>query len=99
MAKTVTIKSDLKSFKAMSVIIKKEDWTFAEGMKFPIIQCPSCGSGILGDTCPHGIHSDGSVYASVVCQNDECNFHSYVKLENWNNGEIKQNYHRHESNY
>lgn len=87
-AKHVTITTDLKSFESMSVIIKKENWWICEGQTKPMIECPNCGSGILGDPAPHGIRADGSVYASVVCQNDKCNFHSYVKLEGWEGGDI-----------
>lgn len=90
MSKTVTIR-DFKTFSNMAVIIKKENWAIPEGGIKPIIECPKCGCGILGDTAPHGITKDGTVYASVVCQNENCDFHSNVILENWDLGEIPHN--------
>lgn len=88
-AKQVFVKAEnWLSFLRMKVIIKKENWFIAEGATKPIIECPKCGCGILGDSAPHGIRKDGTVYASVVCQNPACNFHSNIKLEDWNGGEI-----------
>lgn len=91
MPKYVTISTDLRSFERMAVIIKKENWFICEGQTKPIIECPYCGSGILGDPAPHGIRPDGSVYNSVVCQNEKCTFHAYVKLEGWDGGNIPHN--------
>lgn len=73
----------------MSRIIPKENWHFhPESMKFPIVECPLCGSGMLGDPAPHGIKEDGSIYNSVVCQEEKCNFHQMIKLEGWTFGAI-----------
>lgn len=72
----------------MKVIIKKENWYICEGETKPMIECPKCGTGILGDSAPHGVRADGTIFASVVCQNPKCNFHSNVQLENWDGGEI-----------
>ena len=89
MAKKVTITGDYKSFYSIMKIIPKENWHFhAESMKFPIVECPLCGSGMLGDVAPHGIHEDGRVYASVVCQEYNCQFHQMIKLEGWTFGAI-----------
>lgn len=88
MSKKVTITTDYKSFESMKVIIKKENWFIPEGGVKPIIECPKCGCGILGDSAPHGIRKDGTVYASVVCQNEKCNFHSHIQLEDWIGVEI-----------
>jgi hypothetical protein len=70
------------------VLIPINEWFFAEGMKFPYVECPFCGSGMLGDFAPHGIYEDGRIYNSVVCQSEKCNFHQYIKLEGWNGGSI-----------
>lgn len=89
MAKKVYLKYEqLKSFENMSVLIPREKWYIVEGERKPSIECPSCGCGILGDSAPHRILKDGSVKASTVCQNERCNFHAYVKLEEWDGGEI-----------
>jgi len=66
--------------------IKRESWFICQDQVKPIIECPLCGAGLLGDTAPHGIHADGKVYNSVVCY--KCKFHDYVQLEGWNGGEI-----------
>lgn len=85
------IGKNLKSFESVMRIIPKEDWHFhSESMKFPIVQCPLCGSGMLGDDAPHGIEASGRVYNSVVCQEDKCSFHQFIKLEGWTFGEIKR---------
>lgn len=69
----------------MPVLIKKENYFIVEGETKPIIECPGCGCGLLGDTAPHGVRADGTVFNSVVC---ECGFHQYVKLEDWKGGDI-----------
>lgn len=91
MSKEVTIPSDERTFKAIKVLILKEHWHFDQtNMKFPIIECPYCGNGILGDPAPHGIKENGDVFNSVVCQNEKCNFHRYVTLEGWTFGYIER---------
>lgn len=69
------------------VIIPKDKWSIVKGERKPIIECPSCGSGLLGDATIHGIKEDGTVYNSVVC---DCGFHEHVKLEGWEGGHIKR---------
>ena len=70
----------------MVIIIPKANWVM-DSMK-PIIECPKCGGGLLGDLAPHGVHSDGTVHGSVVCPRDMCEFHANVKLDEWDGGEI-----------
>lgn len=65
-------------------IIKKENW-WVEKFK-PLIECPNCDATLLGDNAPHGVRENGEVYESVVC--NDCEFHDFVKLENWNKCEI-----------
>lgn len=72
----------------MCIVIPRDKWDVITGEHKPFIECPRCGQGILGDTAPHGIRADGKVYRSVVCQNPNCDFHSYIKLEGWTGGEI-----------
>lgn len=90
MAKRVTIEGDIRSFESIMRLIPRDRWHFNadRSMKFPIVECPNCGDGMLGDFAPHGIQEDGRVYNSVVCQRDGCDFHNYVKLDGWNFGAI-----------
>lgn len=82
MGRQVEIKGDVRSFESLMILIPKENWFFSPSMMFPIVECPHCGCGMLGDPAPHGIHADGRVYNSVVCES--CDFHNYIKLEEWN---------------
>jgi len=86
--KHVTITGDVRSFESIMRIIPTDKWHFSAGMRFPIVECPNCGDGMLGDPAPHGIKESGEVYKSVVCQNENCNFHNHIILEGWNHGEI-----------
>lgn len=53
------------------------------------VSCPKCGtSGHLGlnDQRPaesHTVGENGKVIPSMVCPNDECTFHEFVKLHAW----------------
>jgi hypothetical protein len=67
------------------ITILEENWLFTEDMLKPIIFCPTCGDGLLGDNAPHGVKANGEVFHSVVC---DCGFHEYCKLEKWTHGEI-----------
>ena len=77
-------------------IIPKSSWEIVEGDTKPIIECPICGNYMLGDIATHGIHADGTVYASVNCKGKlkkdgqviSCWFHDHVRLEGWAGGEI-----------
>ena len=89
MAKTVTIKGDYKSFMNNLILLGSEFWYITEGETKPTIECPNCGSGILGDNAPHEICENGDVNASVVCQEDDCNFHRMIRLEGWGGGYLK----------
>ncbi len=43
--------------------------------------CPGCGwLAVLAD---HDIAPDGEVWPSVVCPNDDCDFHEFIRLEGW----------------
>lgn len=46
------------------------------------ICCPGCGYDCtLRGT--HDVADDGAVSPSLVCPNDGCGFHEFVKLEGW----------------
>lgn len=77
-----------KTSENMCVVIPRNKWWIVTGERKPFIECPYCGNGILGDTAPHGIHANGKVFASVVCQNPDCLFHQHIQLEGWAGGEI-----------
>jgi hypothetical protein len=88
MGKRVEIIGDPISFMSIVRNIPRDKWIFSGDLKFPIVECPNCGDGMLGDFAPHGIHEDGRVYNSVVCQREGCDFHNHIKLEGWNFGAI-----------
>lgn len=73
-------------------LIKETDWIFPHCAVKPIIFCPKCGGGLLGDDAPHEITEKGEVNNSVVCGHNtngvKCDFHEYVQLENWSHGHI-----------
>lgn len=46
-----------------------------------------CANGHIGSLDDHTIAADGTVSPSVVCQHEGCNFHEYIKLEDWENHE------------
>lgn len=52
-----------------------------DGIK-AIMVCPDCEK--LGTLYDHEVLLDGVVHPSVVCYNENCNFHRYVVLERWN---------------
>lgn len=43
------------------------------------LYCPDCGKA--GDLGEHEIDADGKVTPSVVCPNEDCNFHEYIILK------------------
>lgn len=102
MGKRVTIEGDPISFESIMRLIPENKWKFTPDdkdspcSKFPMVECPNCGDGILGDFAPHGIQEDGRVYNSVVCQSEKCDFHNYIKLEGWSFGAIARGYIRYE---
>ena len=42
-----------------------------------------CSNGHIGRLWDHEIASDGVVTPSLVCPEDECDFHEWVKLVGW----------------
>lgn len=66
-------------------------WFMPTNGKKPIICCPTCGGGLLGDDTPHEICENGDVNASVVCRHNGCDFHEFVNLVGWNGGHISRN--------
>ena len=69
-------------------LIARSDWYVIEGETKPVITCPLCGGGNLGDTAPHGVRPNGEVYQSVICGHPGCTFHDFVVLEGWDRGEV-----------
>jgi hypothetical protein len=53
----------------------------SESYKAHII-CPKCG--LKANLSNHTINEAGEVNPSLVCPNDNCDFHEWVILENWN---------------
>lgn len=64
------------------VLIPRSDWEILEGFRLPIIYCPGCGGGLLGNST-HTLESNGDVNASVICPS--CDFHDFVTLEGYSN--------------
>lgn len=64
--------------------ISASDWERIGGYRLPIVYCPDCGGGLLGDST-HRIEENGDVNNSVVCP---CGFHEFIKLEGWNPQDI-----------
>lgn len=52
----------------------------------PLVSCPTCGGTLLGPPAPHTVEPNGNVNASVVCPHDDCDFHEYVRLDDWDGG-------------
>ena len=42
--------------------------------------CPNGHGGLIDE---HTIHADGRVEPSVVCTEDGCDFHDYIRLVGW----------------
>ncbi len=69
--------------------IPKGDWRIkgtwhrvvSEGKPKAILECPKCGKSASLDH--HEISQDGSVLPSVVCTEEGCDFHEFIKLKNW----------------
>lgn len=64
--------------------IDDEHWSGAkktDGKRTAIIVCPLCKKQV--SLSGHTIKSDGHVSPSLVCPHNECNFHDYIKLDNW----------------
>ena len=51
-----------------------------------LLNCPKCGNdlGVAGwHYKNHTIAPDGTVSPSMVCTHDGCDFHEFIKLENY----------------
>lgn len=53
------------------------------GKQTASISCPECGNVAWLD---HDIADDGTVTPSLVCPEEACSFHEWVKLEGWSDG-------------
>lgn len=58
-------------------------WSPLSGELSPMIKCPNDHKAFL---TRHDIAADGSVSPSVVCPDDTCTWHVYVKLTGWDQG-------------
>ena len=56
---------------------------WGQHLEKPYIACPKCGGTLLGPPAPHTIETNGDVNGSVVCGHSGCDFHRYVRLEEW----------------
>ncbi len=60
-------------------VMRKGEWhQQATGV---VVCCPGCGHIVA--LLDHTIDPDGSVYPSLVCPFDICDFHEFVKLADW----------------
>ena len=73
------------------ILIPREDWEIWAGFPLPIVFCPGCKSGLLGNST-HRIQPNGEVNNSVICPS--CGFHDFVTLENYESdmAKTKQDY-------
>lgn len=51
------------------------------GRRSANMSCPKCGTMV--SLVEHGISDLGFVNPSVVCPNEACDFHEWVRLEGW----------------
>jgi len=58
-------------------------WYMGQDSAKPMMTCPKCGQANLGPNAPHEIRENGEVHASVICCDDDCDFHAFVTLEGW----------------
>lgn len=67
-------------------VMHKGEWRgAAAGDRSALVCCPGCGK--ISSLTDHTIDPDGSVYPSLVCPFDICDFHELVKLADWKPGE------------
>lgn len=52
----------------------------ADGKPTALYTCPNGHTGLIDE---HEISSDGTVSPSVVCTENGCDFHDYIKLRDW----------------
>lgn len=64
----------------------KGQWNGAmsDGKRTALVSCPGCGR--IASLSKHAIGEDGTVSPSLVCPYDDCDFHDYVRLHNWQYG-------------
>lgn len=48
-----------------------------------LVKCPR---GHIGSLDEHSIQADGVVSPSVDCDNQDCDFHEHVRLDDWDDG-------------
>lgn len=53
----------------------------ADGSRTATMSCPGCVK--IASLSGHEILDDGAVRPSVVCPNNDCNFHEWIKLVGW----------------
>jgi len=58
----------------------KRELKWARFGELVFVQCPECGFKAALD---HDIAEDGTVTPSLVCPNQNCDFHEFVKLRDW----------------
>ncbi len=66
-------------------LIHKQTWRpgkLTSGAVTVTASCPKCGRGC--SLSQHAISASGEVTPSVVCPFGDCDFHDYIKLEDWN---------------
>ena len=51
------------------------------GERSAILTCPDCG--LVASLTDHGIAPDGVVTPSVICPQDGCAFHEWIRLDGW----------------
>jgi hypothetical protein len=52
-----------------------------DGRQIPNLCCPKCGE--VASMASHTVADDGSVTPSAICPNNDCDFHEYIKLDDW----------------
>lgn len=69
----------------MVFLIRKSDWRIIRLDGEPAIRvtCPLCkGTWLLN----HQVDADGTIWPSMRCVDEQCNFHADIVLENWKSG-------------
>ncbi len=73
-------RSFTKAFEDIPLTWKPAKFYMAAGMTATLV----CSNGHAGLIDEHTIADDGTVSPSVVCTQDNCTFHEFVKLIGWN---------------
>lgn len=61
------------------ILIPKSNWQHFQGTA--VVKCLNCNK--RATLSKHVIELDGTVKPSLVCPYADCNFHEFVKLEEW----------------